>query len=152
MNQKMTYDKLYSNMVKNFTVENDNTDYTLGDYMLMKAQAKRNAMTVAANNSLAVSAPKSSSLSTAFAYVTEKLKVKKAPVKDKTMRRFPLRTSFSAFCSATIVCALVVCCTVFGLSSSKVGKENIVSITESDAEIENVITEETVYANELAVI
>ena len=112
MNQKMTYDKLYSNMVKNFTVENDNTDYTLGDYMLMKAQAKRNAMTVAANNSLAVSAPKSSSLSTAFAYVTEKLKVKKAPVKDKTMRRFPLRTSFSAFCSATIVCALVVCCSL----------------------------------------
>ena len=44
MNQKMTYDKLYSNMVKNFTVENDNTDYTLGDYMLMKACKKKNEL------------------------------------------------------------------------------------------------------------
>ena len=60
------------------------------------------------------------------------------------MRKFPLRASFTALCSATIVCALVVCCTVFGLSSSKVGKENIVSISESDAEIEAIETEETV--------
>ena len=66
MNQTMTYEKLYSNMVKNFTVEKDNKDYTLGDYMLMKAQAKRNAMTVAANTSLAVADSKSTSLATIF--------------------------------------------------------------------------------------
>ena len=143
MNQTMTYDKLYSNMVKNFTVEKDNKDYTLGDYMLMKAQAKRNAMTVAANTSLAVADSKSTSLATIFSYVGEKLKVKKAPVRDKTIRKFPLRASFSALCSATIVCALVVCCTVFGLSSSKTGKENIVSVTESDAEIEQTVVEES---------
>ena len=147
MNQAMTYEKLYSNMVKNFTVEKDNTDYTLGDYMLMKAQAKRNAMTVAANTSLAVAETKSASLSTVFSYIGEKLKVKKAPQKDKTIRRFPLRASFTALCSATIVCALVVCCTVFGLSSSKVGKDNIVSISESDVEIEAIETEETISAN-----
>ena len=29
MNQAMTYDQLYNNMVKNFTVEKDNTDYTI---------------------------------------------------------------------------------------------------------------------------
>ena len=143
MNQTMTYEKLYSNMVKNFTVEKDNKDYTLGDYMLMKAQAKRNAMTVAANTSLAVADSKSTSLATIFSYVGEKLKVKKAPVRDKTIRKFPLRASFSALCSATIVCALVVCCTVFGLSSSKTGKENIVSVTESDAEIEQTVVEES---------
>lgn len=143
MNQTMTYDKLYSNMVKNFTVEKDNKDYTLGDYMLMKAQAKRNAMTVAANTSLAVADSKSTSLATIFSYVGEKLKVKKAPVRDKTIRKFPLRASFSALCSATIVCALVVCCTVFGLSSSKTGKENIVSVTENDAEIEQTVVEES---------
>ncbi|MBE6536914.1 MAG: hypothetical protein E7673_03065 [Ruminococcaceae bacterium] len=144
MNQHMTYDKLYSNMVKNFTVENDNTDYTLGDYMLMKARSKRNAMIAATETRLAVADTKSTSLTTVFSYVSEKLKVKKAPLKDKTMRKFPLRTSFAALCSATIVCALVVCCTVFGLSSAKAGKDNIVSITETDCEIEQNISEETV--------
>lgn len=147
MNQAMTYDKLYNNMVKKFTVENDNTDYTLGDYMLMKARTKKNAMTVAANSSLAVAEPKSSSLTTVFSYIGEKLRVKKAPVKDKTMRKFPLRASLSALCSATIVCALVVCCAVFGLSSANGGSDNIVSVTESDAEIEQVVVEETVSAD-----
>lgn len=147
MNQTMTYDKLYSNMVKNFTVEKDNTDYTLGDYMLMKAQAKRNAMTVASGTSLAISGSRSTSISTVFSYVGEKLKVKKAPVRDKTIRKFPLRASLSALCSATIVCALVVCCAVFGLSSSKTGTENIVSVTESDAEIEQTVIEETISAD-----
>ena len=144
MNQAMTYDKLYNNMVKKFTVENDNTDYTLGDYMLMKARAKRNAMTVAANNGLAVAESKSASLTTVFSYIGEKLRVKKAPVKDRTMRKFPLRSSLTALCSATIVCALVVFCAVFGLSSAKNEYDNIVSVTESDAEIEQVVVEETV--------
>ena len=147
MNQAMTYDKLYNNMVKKFTVEKDNTDYTLGDYMLMKAQTKRNAMTVAANTSLAVAESKSSSLSTVFSYIGEKLRIKKAPVKDKTMRKFPLRSSLSALCSATIVCALVVCAAVFGLSSGANSQDNIVSVTESDAEIEQVVMEETVFAD-----
>lgn len=145
MNQAMTYDQLYSNMVKNFTVEKDNTDYTLGDYMLMKAKAKRNAMTVASNNSLAVATTASTSLTTVFSYIGEKLKVKKAPERDKTMRKFPLRASFTALCSATVVCALVVCCTIFGLSSAKSGIDNVVSIIESDAEIEAIETEETIF-------
>ena len=144
MNQAMTYDQLYSNMVKNFTVEKDNTDYTLGDYMLMKANAKRNAMTVASGSSLAVADSKSASLTTVFSYIGEKLKVKKAPERDKTMRKFPLRASFTALCSAMIVCALVVCCTVFGLSSTTGGKDNIVSIKESDVDIEAVETEDTI--------
>ena len=144
MNQAMTYDQLYSNMVKNFTVEKDNPDYTLGDYMLMKAKAKRNAMTVASNNSLAVATTASTSLTTVFSYIGEKLKVKKAPERDKTMRKFPLRASFTALCSATIVCALVVCCTIFGLSSTNTGRDNVVSVVESDAEIETIETEQTV--------
>ena len=37
MNTAMTYDKLYSNMVKKFTVEKNNVEYKLGDYMMMKA-------------------------------------------------------------------------------------------------------------------
>ena len=146
------YDALYENMKMRFTVANDGAQYTLGDYMLMKAKAKRNAMTVAANTSLAVAETKSSSLATLFNRVSEKLKIKKAPLKDKTMRRFPLRTSFTALCSATIVCALVVCCAVFGLSSEKSGTENIVSIQESDVEIEQTIVEETISADYFEVI
>ena len=61
------------------------------------------------------------------------------------MRKFPLSASFTALCSATLVCALVVCCSIFGLSSSKSGNENIVSISESDAEIETVEMEETIF-------
>ena len=144
METAMTYEKLYSNMVKSFTVEKNHEDYKLGDYMLMKARAKRNAMTVAANNGLAVAEAKSASLTTVFSYIGEKLRVKKAPVKDRTMRKFPLRSSLTALCSATIVCALVVFCAVFGLSSAKNEYDNIVSVTESDAEIEQVVVEETV--------
>lgn len=148
MNQTMTYDKLYNNMVKKFTVENDHKDYTLGDYMLMKAQAKRNAMTVAKETGIAVHEAKSVSLSVVFSNVMEKLRIKKAPVKDKTIRKFPLRTSFTALCSATLVCALVVCCTVFGLSGAKnSGNDNIVSVQESDSEIEQTVIEETVSAD-----
>ena len=143
----MTYEKLYDNMVKKFTVEKDNKDYTLGDYMLTKARAKRNAMTVAANTGLTVAETKSVSLTNVFSFIGEKLRVKKAPVKNTTMRKFPLRASLTALCSATIVCALVVCCAVFGLSSSSDGMDNIVSITESDVEIEQTSIEETVSTN-----
>lgn len=148
----MTYEKLYDNMVKKFTVEKDNKDYTLGDYMLTKARAKRNAMTVAANTGLTVAETKSVSLTNVFSFIGEKLRVKKAPVKNTTMRKFPLRASLTALCSATIVCALVVCCAVFGLSSSSDGMDNIVSITESDVEIEQTSIEETVSTNFFEVI
>lgn len=148
----MTYEKLYDNMVKKFTVEKDNKDYTLGDYMLTKARAKKNAMTVAANTGLTVAETKSVSLTNVFSFIGEKLRVKKAPVKNTTMRKFPFRASLTALCSATIVCALVVCCAVFGLSSSSDGMDNIVSITESDVEIEQTSVEETVSTNFFEVI
>ena len=138
------YENLFNTMKNGLTVVSKSGEYTLGDYMLMKAKAKRNAMTVASETSLAVAETKSASLTTVFSYIGEKLKVKKAPERDKTLRKFPLRASFTALCSATLVCALVVCCTVFGLSSPKGGKDNIVSITESDAEIEAIETEETI--------
>ena len=109
-------------------------------------------MTVASSTGLTVAEAKSASLTNVFSFIGEKLRVKKAPVKNKTMRKFPLRASLSALCSATIVCALVVCCAVFGLSSANSGMENIVSITESDSEIEQTIIEETVDADFFEVI
>ena len=133
MNQTMTYEKLYTNMVKKFTVEKDNTDYNLGDFMLMKAAAKKNAMIAAADSKLPVARDnKNNALTTGFSYVHDKLTVKQAPVRHKTIRSFPFRTSLTAFGSALVVCALAVSCCFFGLAKSANGTENIVTVTETE--------------------
>lgn len=120
MNSAMTYDQLYNNMVKKFTVERNNTEYKLGDYMLMKAQNKTNALvaTSETSNLPVAHVNKDNAISTVFTYINEKLKVKEAPVRDRTIRRFPLRTSLSSLGSALVVCALVVSCAFFGLKSA----------------------------------
>ena len=134
----MTYDKLYNNMVRKFTVEKDNHDYNLGDFMLMKAKAKKNEMVAAtADSNLPVARDnKSNALTTVFSYVNDKLTVKKAPVRNKTIRSFPFRTSFTAFCSALIVCALVVSCCFFGLSNSVISNDNVIATEQSETENE----------------
>lgn len=144
MNSTMTYEKLYNNMVRKFTVEKDNIDYNLGDFMLMKAKMKRNEMVASESDSrLPVARDnKSGTLTTVFSYVNDKLTVKKAPVRNKTIRSFPFRTSITAFCSALVVCALVVSCCLFGLSGSLAGSENIVTVNDEEKEyIENDATE-----------
>lgn len=144
MNQTMTYEKLYTNMVKKFTVEKDNTDYNLGDFMLMKAAAKRNAMVAAADAKLPVARDnKNNAITTVFSYVNDKLTVKQAPVRNKTIRSFPFRTSFTAFCSALVVCALVVSCCFFGLSKSTTGNDNIITVTETENQHTEENNEET---------
>ena len=40
-------------------------------------------------------------------YVNDKLTVKRAPEKDKTLRAFPFRTSVAAFLSSVLVCTVV---------------------------------------------
>lgn len=135
MNSTMTYEKLYTNMVKKFTVEKDNTDYKLGEYMLMKARAKKEAALTA------VSAQKSAlpvlrgrkdttAIAAIFSYVNDKLTVKEAPIRDKTIRSFPFRTSIAAFCSALVVCALVVSCSIFGFGTTFSSTDNTVNATE----------------------
>lgn len=145
MNSAMTYEKLYNNMVKKFTVEKDNTDYTLGDYMLMKAKAKKTAMTTTTTTALTTHEHKTSTLATVLSYINDKLTVKEAPVRDKTMRSFPLRTSFTALSSALVVCALVVSCCFFGASASMNGTDNTVTTTEETEknETEEITKEET---------
>ena len=144
MTPTMTYEKLYSNMVKKFTVEKDNKDYTLGDYMLMKAQSKKNAMTtVNSSSSLTVAKEnKKTAISAAFSYINDKLTVKEAPVRNKTMRSFPLRASFAALGSAFVMCALIVSCCFFGVNSIVSGKDNTVNTSESEID-GNVSTEES---------
>ena len=42
MTQAMNnYDKLYNNMKQRFTVSNENEEYSIGEYMLMKADVKK---------------------------------------------------------------------------------------------------------------
>ncbi len=151
MTNNMTYEKLYNNMVKKFTVESDNKDYTLGDYMLMKAQSKKNAMiavTAEKSNLPVARENKDSAIAAIFTYVNDKLTVKKAPVRDKTMRSFPLRTAFSSLCSALVVCALVVSCAFFGISSLS----SINNLASTEEEIEENLHEEfttlSIYSND----
>jgi hypothetical protein len=148
MNTNMTYDMLYSNMVKKFTVEKNNVDYKLGDYMLMKAKSKRSQAAERTEKSSSLSGlpaqiyhreKSTPAVSTFISYINEKLTVKEAPIKDKTIRSFPLRTSFTAFCSAVLVCSLVLCCGIFGISAGN-SLENTANAdgTEIVEEIESV--------------
>ncbi len=127
MSTTMTYDKLYSNMVKKFTIANSGHDYTLGEYMLMKARGKKREVEelqapkkTAASSNLPVKVERhadTNAIASVISFVNEKLTIKEAPAVDKTIRSFPLRTSFTAFCSALVVCALVISSTLIGTGS-----------------------------------
>ena len=102
-------------MKNKFTVVNENCEYTLGEYMSMKANAK----SAEASNLPAVrNANQNHSIAAIFSYVNDKLAVKKPPVRDKVMRRFPFRTSAAAFLSAIVACALMLSYGIFALNSS----------------------------------
>ena len=119
-------------MKNNYIVVNENREYSLGNYMRMRADQKSEATNLPAVRS------KSSGdviVSSFFKYVNDKLTLKSAPAKDKTIRRFPLRTSLAAMLSAVIACTLIVS---YGIVALR-GATNSLSAT---AEIpETVITE-----------
>ena len=105
MNTVNTYENLYSNMKNRFTVVNDNCEYTLGEYMLMKAGAKKEKSNLPAARS---NASNMTAINAFFKYVNDKLTVKKPPIKDKTIKSFPFRTSAAALFSAIVACTLVI--------------------------------------------
>lgn len=108
------YETLYNTMRNNFTVVNNNHEYTLGEYMSMKANARSNE----ANLPVAAGESSSGSISAIVTYVSEKLAVTKPPVRDKVIRKFPFRTSAAAFLSAMVACALMFSYGLFALNSS----------------------------------
>lgn len=119
------YEKLYRNTKAQFTIVNDNKEYTLGELMLAKANKKKD------NSVLHVSAAVSGTsraMSSFINYVNDKLTVKNPPKKDRTIKKFPLRTSLSAFLSALLVCTFVLS---FGFLS---GKNIIAASTTADGE------------------
>ena len=97
------YDTLYNNMKNAFTVVNDGYESTLGEYMLRKATEKN-----VSTNLPVASVSKDSAIAAVFSYVQDKLTVKTPPVKDKTLRAFPFRTSLAAVLSAVVTCGLVI--------------------------------------------
>ena len=107
------YDALYTNLKNQFTVVYNGAECTVGDFMLMKSKQRSES-----SLPIVTTTAKNTSLATIVEYVNDKLTVKKAPVKDKTIRSFPMRTSLSAMLSATAACALVFSCGIFALNSS----------------------------------
>ena len=106
------YDALYNNLKNQFTVIYNGTECTVGDFMLMKANKRSESSLPIATTA------RNASIATIVEYVNDKLTVKQAPVKDKTIRSFPFRTSVSALLTATAACALVLSCGVFSLSNA----------------------------------
>lgn len=115
------YEKLYENMRQRFTVSQDNTEYTIGEYMLMKAEAQKTekaALPVAVQTAVAKS---ELAMTNIVSFVDDKLTIKQAPVKDKTIKSFPFRASASAFLTAAVACAFLLSFVLIGakaLSSS----------------------------------
>ena len=132
------YDKLYTDMKNRFTVVNNNQEYSLGDYMLMKAGSKKQST----SNLPAVrsSVSNQAAVTTFFRYVNDKLTVKNPPAKDKTIRAFPFRTSCAAFLSAILACSVVI---TFGLVGNTKGNTVVPSTVEATEQTENVDAEFT---------
>lgn len=132
------YENLYENMKNRFTVVNDNCEYTLGEYMLARAgmkQEKSNlpAVRTASSTDKAVVA--------FFRYVNDKLTLKAPPVKDKTIKRFPLRTSAAAVLSAIVACTLVIS---YGSVTLRGASDNLPATVEYVESAEEEITENNI--------
>ena len=111
------YDKLYNNMKQRFTVSQNNTEYTLGEYMLMRADSKKTettALPVAVQTAVTRSEV---AVSNIVSFVDDKLTIKQPPVKDKTIRAFPFRASASAFLTASVACAFLLSFVLIGAKS-----------------------------------
>ena len=150
MNASITnpYDALYTNLKNQFIVIYQGNECSVGDFMRMKANKKPES-----SLPIATTAVKTTSLTTFVGYVNDKLTVKEAPIKDKTIKNFPMRTSVSALLSATAACALVLSCGIFsltgaaGLNTPKTAEKPETSYEESF--IPEVIDEEIPYETEV---
>ena len=101
------YEQLLNNMKNRFTVDNNGSDCTLGEYMLIKANVKKEQTALVVAKNAAVVAKSERAALALVSYVNDKLTIKTPPVKDKTIRAFPFRASASAFLSAAVACAFV---------------------------------------------
>ena len=124
------YDTLYNNMKNKFTVINGESECTLGEYMLMKAkeQSGKSSLPVARTAT-------SSAVVSILSYVNDKLTIKTPPAKDKTIKAFPFRTSFSALVSSLVACTFIFSFGVFGFKAMTSESGSFV-VAEAEEEIE----------------
>ena len=117
------YNTLYENMKRNFTVTTGECHYSLGAYMRMKA----NEETHEASLPVAVEKKTMTAFTNIRQYVSERLSVKVTPSPEKTLKKFPLRTSLAACLSALAICTLLFSSAIIGSSAIKSGdtKSNI---------------------------
>ena len=135
------YDRLYENMKQRFAVTSGNTQYTLGAYMLLKANEKKNEATLPV--AIKASATKTQrAVASVVEYVNDKLIIKQAPIPDKTIKAFPLRASASAFLSATVACAFLLSFCLIGMNFVK----NASPAAEADTVTEEIVGNETAEA------
>ena len=97
------YDSLYNNMKQRFTVVSGEKEYTLGGYMMMKANEKQEKKNLPAT----ITETRPKALASVLSFVNRKLAVKEQPAPEKTIKAFPFRTAFSATCSALVICTLM---------------------------------------------
>ena len=127
------YEKLYTNTKSQFTVIDNNKEYTLGELMLIKASKKK-------EKSYLPTVAGARSVTSFISYVNDKLTVKNPPKQDVITRRFPLRTACTTFLSALVLCSFVLS---LGIFSGKNITTNANSMQESEISIrENEISEE----------
>ncbi len=128
MNAVSAYENLYNQMKNTFTVVNDNCEYTLGEYMLMKAGSKKTSSNLPVKKTSSNTA-----ISTFFRYVNDKLTVKAPPAKDKTIRKFPLRTSCAALLSALVASTLLFSYGSFSMKSvSNAPAATVETVTDNE--------------------
>ena len=127
------YERLYDNMKNRFTVACDNSEYTLGEYMLMKADAKKAdaALPVAMRSSATKSEV---AVASVVSFVSEMLTIKEAPAKDKTIKAFPFRASAAAFLSAAVTCAFLLSFALIGIKATDINEPAKATI-ESTSEV-----------------
>ena len=132
------YDTLYENLKNRFTVVNNGSEYTLGDFMRMKASGKKSEKTSSGNLPIEAKSRGERAVAQIVSFVSDKLTIKKPPVKDKTIRSFPLRTSMSAFLSAVVTCSFVLCFCVIGAKILNLSAPTVdeAAITEYAPEID----------------
>lgn len=126
------YNALYENMKRTFTVTSGDCHYSLGAYMRMKA----NEATHEASLPVAVERKPFTALASLREFVSDKLAVRVAPSPEKTLKRFPLRTSFAACLSALAICTLLFTSAILGSGAVQSASQQDNLSLEYSAEIE----------------
>ncbi len=116
-----SYDTLFNNLKNQFTVVNDNCEYTLGGYLRMKANEKTGNAGLPSELT-----EKNGGAVTRFVHAVEDtFAVTEIPSPEKTIKAFPFRTALSSCLAAMVVLSLGISLLVPGFFSQKTEYDSI---------------------------